>query len=153
MGNDIGAWSISAVLISVRDLDRSTVFYQDVMNIREVLREDQIAVLGGIAIGPFTLLLREAHRGALRAGQQALGVRSLVCDVGSGAELDRVDARLRALDAFRNRQFFDEAGRFEFVSGYDPDRLPLMFTANESGKTPSVEDYHHGLADMYTVDV
>jgi hypothetical protein len=153
MGNDVGAWSISAVLVSVRDLDRSTVFYQDVMNVREVLREDQIAILGGIATRPFTLLLREAHRGAFRSGQHVLGVRSLVCDVGSGAELDRVDERLRAVDGFRNRQFFDEAEKFEFVSGYDPDRLPLMFTAYAPGKRPTVEDYHHGLAGMYALDV
>jgi catechol 2,3-dioxygenase-like lactoylglutathione lyase family enzyme len=153
MVNGVGDWTISSVLVSVRDLDHSSVFYQDVMNIREVFREDQIAILGGIAVGPFTLLLREAHRGSLRTGQQALGIRSLVCDVGSGAELDRVEERLRALDALRNRQFFDEAERFEFVSGYDPDRLPLMFTANEPGKAPALEDYHHGLAGMYAVDV
>ena len=153
MVNAVGAWSISSVLVSVRDLEQSSVFYQDVMNIREVFREDQIAILGGIAVGPFTLLLREAHRGSLRAGQEALGIRLLVCEVGSSAELNRIEGRLRALDAFRSRQFFDEDQRFEFVSGHDPDRLPLMFTANEPGKTPSLEDYHHGLVRMYAVDL
>lgn len=153
MVNGVGSWSISSVLISVCDLDQSSVFYKDVMNIREVFREDQIAILGGIAIEPVTLLLREAHRGARRTGQQALGIRSLVCEVGSGAELNRIEERLRAFDAFRNREFFDEAERFEFVSGYDPDRLPLMFTANGTTETPSFEDYHHGMARMYAVDV
>ena len=153
MTNEVAAWSISSVLVSVSDLDHSTVFYQDVMNLREVFREDKVAILGDNAIRSFTLLLRETHRGALRSGQQAVGIRSLMCDVGSTAELDRVQERLRALDAFQIRQFFDQAEKFEFVIGHDPDRLPLIFTANETGTTRSVDDYRHGLARMYAVDV
>jgi catechol 2,3-dioxygenase-like lactoylglutathione lyase family enzyme len=153
MVNGSGAWSISSVLVSVRDLDRSTVFYQDVMNIREVLRYDQVVILGGFASEPVTLVLREAYRDAVRTGQGALGIRSLVFDVGSDAELNRVETRLRALDAFGKRQFFDEGKRFEFVSGLDPDRLPLIFTVSDPSKTPSLADYHHGMAQMYAVDV
>jgi catechol 2,3-dioxygenase-like lactoylglutathione lyase family enzyme len=153
MTNGSAAWSISSILVSVSNLDRSTAFYEDVMNIHEVFREDQIAILGDDAPGAFTLLLREAHRGALRSGQQSLGIRSLMCDVGSSAELDRVEERLRALDAFQDREFFDEAKQFDFVVGHDPDRLPLMFTANDGAKTPSRHDYHQGLARMYAVDV
>jgi catechol 2,3-dioxygenase-like lactoylglutathione lyase family enzyme len=153
MVNDVRTWSVTSVLISVQDLDRSSAFYQDVVDIPEVFREDQIAILGGVAIEPLTLVLGEAHRGALGEGQHALGIRSPVCDTGSSAELDRVEVRLRALDGFRNRQFFDDADRFEFVSGHDPDRLPLMFMANMGDTRPSFQDYHHGLASMYAVDM
>jgi hypothetical protein len=52
----------------------------------------------------FLLFLRLALRGATRHGQQDLGVRGLSFEVGSGAELDRVEASLRAQDLMRYRR-------------------------------------------------
>jgi catechol 2,3-dioxygenase-like lactoylglutathione lyase family enzyme len=78
-------WSLRSALISVSDLDQSTEFYTDVMNLREVLSKDRVAVLGSDATGSFTLFLREANRYAVVSGQQALGLRTLSCDVGSFA--------------------------------------------------------------------
>jgi catechol 2,3-dioxygenase-like lactoylglutathione lyase family enzyme len=153
MTNEAAAWWISSVLISVSDLDRSATFYQDVLGIHEVFREDQVAILGANTRGSFTLVLRQARRGGLRSGQQALGARTLMFDVGSGAELDRVQARLTAVDAFRKREFFDAAETIELVIGRDPDRLPVIFRANEEGKIPTEADFHMGLARMYAVDV
>ena len=152
MMENVPSWSIKSVLVSVSDLDRSSNFYQDVMNLHEVLREDQIVVLGD-ASGPFTLFLREARHGAVQhSGQQALGARSLVYDVGSIAELDRVDAHLRALGTFRDRRSLDETEATQFLHGHDPDRLPLLFVAHEPGRVPSIEDFRHALATMYVLD-
>jgi catechol 2,3-dioxygenase-like lactoylglutathione lyase family enzyme len=153
MINDAPACSIRSVVISVRDLDRSTTFYQDVMNVSEVIRQDKLAVLGGEVTGPFTLFLRQANRNAIRVGQEALGIRALSCDVEAFAELDRVEGRLRAFNAFRDRQFLDEAEEFEIVRGYDPDRLPLSFVAYETRNRIALNDYHRALAGMYTVDL
>src|ERR1700689_2864897 len=100
MISDVPPWSLRSVVVSVRDLDRSSTFYQDVMNVPEVFREDQIAVLSSDLTPSFTLYLRQAQRGAAHA-VQALGVRAFSSDVGSFAELDRVEGRLRALDGFR----------------------------------------------------
>ncbi len=152
MINGASGWSIRSVLISVTDLDRSTGFYQDVMRVQEVLRDDQMAVLSSDPTGSVTLFLRQAHHHAIRSGQQALGARAVSCDVGTFAELDRVEDRLRALDAFRDRRFLDEAKQFEVLRGHDPDRLALMFVAYEAGKRVSLQDYCRALTLMYGMD-
>jgi catechol 2,3-dioxygenase-like lactoylglutathione lyase family enzyme len=150
MTNDVAAWSVRGVVVSVRDLDRSSAFYQDVMNVRELTRDGQIAVLSGDLTPGFALYLREAHRNAVHSGQ-ALGVLAFSCDVGSFAELDRVEGRLRACDGFRGRQFLDDAKRFEMVQGHDPDRLSLMFVAHETDLP--LTDYRNALARLYSVDL
>jgi hypothetical protein len=98
----------------------------------------------------FTLYLRESYRSGAHSGQ-ALGVRAFSCDVGSFAELDRVEGRLRALDGFRDRQFLDEAERFAMIHGHDPDRLSLVFVAHET-KLP-LDDYRRALARLYAIDL
>ncbi len=143
-------WSMRAVVISVRDLDRSSSFYQDVMNLSETLREDQIAVLSSDQTPSFTLYLREAHRDTVHSGQ-ALGVRAFSCDVGSFAELDRVEGRLRALNGFQDRQFLDDSEQFEMIHGQDPDRLSLVFVAHETEL--QLRDYRRALARLYTIDL
>ena len=153
MDDDVPVWSVRSVLLSVRDLDRSTTFYQAVLHLREVLRQDRVAVLAGDERPPFTLFLRRAHPDAVHFGQEALGVRSLTYDVGSLAELERVEKGLRAFDAFRDRRSPPETAGYQWVRGYDPDRFPLSFLAYESGKTVSHEDLRRAMAQMYAVDV
>jgi catechol 2,3-dioxygenase-like lactoylglutathione lyase family enzyme len=151
MADEVRSWSFRSVVVSVRDLDRSSTFYQDVMQVQELFREGQIAVLGTSRTFSFSLYLREANRDAVHSGQQALGVRSFSCDVGSMSELDRVQSRLQALDGFIRREVVDESERFEMVQGRDPDRLSLVFVATESDLPPS--DYRRILARIYAIDV
>jgi catechol 2,3-dioxygenase-like lactoylglutathione lyase family enzyme len=145
--------SIRSVVVSVRDLDHSSAFYQEVMNLPEVLRDDQFVVLGGQESGLFTLYLREAQRNAVRSGPQTLGIRALSCDVASFAELDRIEDRLRALSAFTARQVLDAANGFELVRGHDPDRLPLIFVASAAGGVAVLDDYHRALSQLFAIDV
>jgi catechol 2,3-dioxygenase-like lactoylglutathione lyase family enzyme len=151
--SDGPAWSIRSVLISVKDLDRSSTFYQDVMNLQEVHRADQLAVLASSVPGSMLLYLRLAYRSAVHQGQQALGVRALSCDVGSFEELDRVEQRLRALGAFVYREILDGAERFEAVRGLDPDRLPLALVAQQPGRTMTPADYEGIWTRLYSMDV
>jgi catechol 2,3-dioxygenase-like lactoylglutathione lyase family enzyme len=151
MGEGGPVWPVHSVLLSVRDLDRSTAFYQAVLHLRELLREGRVAVLAGEKV-PFTLFLRLANPGAVHFGSDALGVRSLTYDVGSVAELDRVEKGLRDFDAFRDRQSPSESTGYRWVRGYDPDRFPLAFMANESGKKVSLVDIHRAMARMYAFD-
>jgi hypothetical protein len=150
--SDVPTWSVQSVIVSVRDLDTSSNFYRDVMNVNELLREDQVAVLGADVTSSFTLILRETLRGT-HPGQQSLGIRALTCDVGSSTEIDRVEQRLRALDAFQERQVIDEAEGFEVLHGHDPDRLPLMFLTSRIGRPISLDDYRGALQRIYVVDL
>jgi catechol-2,3-dioxygenase len=146
------AWLVRSVLVSVTDLDNSVAFYKDVMNLREVLRQDRMAALGLDDAGQFTLYLRVA-RNASHPGQQAVGVRSLVYDVGHPAALGRVEERLRALNALSSRQAMSTTHTFELVNGHDPDRLPLTFMAFEAGAKMSLDDYCRAMTAMYSVDL
>jgi catechol 2,3-dioxygenase-like lactoylglutathione lyase family enzyme len=145
-------WSIRSALVGVADLDRSLAFYEDVTNLHEILRADRMVVLGLDDASSFTLYLR--HTGAAtHPGQQAVGVRSLVLDVVHLSELDQVEQRLRAHDAFRGRQRIEESRPFELVQGHDPDRLSLTFLAYEAGAKMSLGDYCRVMAGMYSVDL
>ncbi len=62
MTEDHPDWSVQSLLIGVRDLNRSSAFYQEVMHLREVLRQDRVAVLVDDAKGPVVLYLRELYR-------------------------------------------------------------------------------------------
>lgn len=146
-------WSSRSILISVKDLNRSIAFYGVVLELDEVLRDEQIAVLNGGEVRPFTLYLRQALRNASRSGQHALGVRSVSWDVGSLDELDQVEARLREADAFRDRASLPDREGLQVVRGYDPDRLALSFVADDSETAMSPEDYRAVLGWMYTMDV
>ena len=152
MDDAVGVCSVHSVLLSVRDLDRSTAFYEAVLHLHEVLREDRVVVLAGDEKVPFNLFLRWANPGAVHFGPDALGVRSLTFDVGSLAELERVEIGLRAFDAFRDRQSPSERTGFQWVRGYDPDRFPLVFMAYESGQKVSRDDLRRGMARMYAID-
>ena len=149
MSDGVSPGSIRSVLVSVRDLDRSATFYRDVLSLHEVLREDLVAVLSRDPDGTFALYLRRANHDAIRTGQQTLGIRSFSYDVGSLAELDQVEGRLRAIDAFQERLRLDVG---EVVIGHDPDRLPLTLIALKTGRI-SPDDYHHWLARIYTMDL
>jgi hypothetical protein len=123
------------------------------MNLQEVHREDQLAVLTSGVAESMLLYLRLAYRAAVHQGQQALGVRALSCDVGSFEELDRVEQRLRALGAFVNREVVEGPERFEVVRGHDPDRLPLALVAQQPGRTLTSADNEKVWTRLFGVDV
>jgi catechol 2,3-dioxygenase-like lactoylglutathione lyase family enzyme len=116
-----------SVLITVSDLDRSVKFYKDVCDVGELVSDSDCAVLGVQTTGSPTLALRPAQGRGLRGGQQTLGLRACSFFVGSDAELDRIEARLKAFSLFQDRQQRGRDGRIHLVRGHDPDRLPLAF--------------------------
>jgi catechol-2,3-dioxygenase len=120
------AWSVHSVLIWVSDLDTSLQFYADVCDLQVIVHEPNAAILSDISGSP-ALLLRQADRGGIHSGQQTLGMRACAFNVGSSNELDRVEARLIARNAYQDRQRQGENGRVGLVRGHDPDRLPLGF--------------------------
>jgi len=150
MGEDHGWW-LRAALIIVSDLDRSTQFYLDVCDVREIVREPDCVLLGDETTASPALALRQAPRNAVRSGQQALGLRACAFHVGTDAELDRVEARLSARSAFQDRQRHGEDGRVHLVRGRDPDRLPLAFMHYEAPLTS--DEYRSVLSLIYSWDL
>jgi catechol 2,3-dioxygenase-like lactoylglutathione lyase family enzyme len=150
VATDAPLWSMRAAVISVSDLDRSVDFYKDVMNVSELLREGEVVVLGPPG-GLWRIYLRAAYQRASHPGRHALGARVMGFSVGSLTELDRVEDRLRARDAFRDRHPQDIVGTYDVVFGHDPDRLALTFAAPTTDDVPL--DHDRQMAALYIADV
>jgi len=140
-----GGWWIRAALIVVSDLDRSVQFYMDVCDLQEIVREPDFALLGVEMTESPALALRRAPRDGVRGGQQMLGLRACSFYVGTDADLDRVEGRLKAQSAFQDRQEHGEGGRVRLVRGHDPDRLPLAFMSYEP---PLANDEYRGVLSL-----
>jgi hypothetical protein len=137
----------------VSDLDRSVPFYVDVCRLHEIFREPDAAILGVHVGESATLYLRRTYRDGLHTGQETLGVRSIGFYSGSTTELDRVEERLKALDALRDRRQIGEGGRLELVRGHDPDRLPLGFVSHDPNHPPTGAEYRSVSALIYGWDL
>lgn len=144
-------WSMRSVLVSVRNLDRSIAFYAAVLGLSEVGREGQAAVLDGDG-RPFALLLREVSGQGVVHGQQALGLRAVVFDVGSRSELDNVAKRLEAAGARATRSRLHETEPFEILTARDPDGLPLTFVTYEGGPLQA-DHFRHVALHTYGLDL
>jgi catechol 2,3-dioxygenase-like lactoylglutathione lyase family enzyme len=147
-----GGWFIRSVLIAVRDLDRSVEFYRDVMNLEELTREGEIAILGMDTPETSALILREAERHAIRHGQQALGARVVSFNLATKADLDHVEERLRAFGTLLTRQLVG-GEQIEIVRGHDPDGLPLVFLTFDGFDVLPKDHYRHVAMNMYGLDI
>jgi hypothetical protein len=144
-------WALRSNLIAVADLDRSVEFYGELGPFGVVAREDAIAVVGDASPGSLTLVLRET-RGLhqVRHGQQSLGLRSMTFNVGSSAELDRIESFLRDRDLFTDRRQIAD-GASDLMRGRDPDNLPLAFVSYVKD-TIGPEYYESVISIFYSMD-
>jgi catechol 2,3-dioxygenase-like lactoylglutathione lyase family enzyme len=141
-------WAIRSTLIAVTDLERSVDFYRELGPFDEIFREDAIAVLGQASPASIMLILRDARSIRLtRHGQQSLGLRSIVFNVGSLGELDRIESVLRGRDLFTSRRQIAD-GVSELLRGRDPDNLPLVFVCYAEGETIG-SDYYRAVVNLF----
>jgi hypothetical protein len=145
-------WAIRSTLVAVADLDRSVAFYGEIGPFEEIAREDAAVILGGVKPASIVLMLREMrsiHR--TRHGQLSLGLRSITFNVGSLAELNRIESVLRDRDLFTARQQI-AGGASELVRGRDPQNVPLVFVCY-ADDGPLGPDYYRELAELvYSLD-
>lgn len=144
-------WVLRSNLIAVADLNRSIEFYGELGPFAVVAREDAIAVLGDASPGSLVLVLRET-RGLhqVRHGQQSLGLRSMTFNVGSPAELNRIESFLRSRDLFTDRRRIAD-GASDLMRGRDPDNLPLVFVSYTKDVIGS-EYYESVISMFYSMD-
>lgn len=145
-------WSIRSTLVAVGNLERSVAFYQELGPFEVFARQDAVAMLGGSAPGSMALLLRESRDlHSSRHGQQSLGFRSIIFNIGSTAEMDRIESVLQAHHLFTSRRNIAD-GASELISGRDPDNLPLAFVCY-ADEGPVGADYYREVADLvYSLD-
>jgi catechol 2,3-dioxygenase-like lactoylglutathione lyase family enzyme len=110
---------LTAVVIFVRDLARSTDFYGQVLDLQVVLESDDAVMLS--AGSGDHLVLRALH-GATRV-DGAVGVHYVVWTASDAAELERCERALRACDDFVRTWTENDV---RVVEGRDPDRSTLL---------------------------
>ena len=144
-------WALRSTLVAVGDLNRSIEFYGELGPFGVVARDDAIAVLGDPSPASLTLVLRET-RGLhqMRHGPQSLGLRSMTFNVGSPAELDRIESFLRSRDLFTDRRLIAD-GASDLMRGRDPDNLPLVFVSYAKDAIGS-EYYDSVISMFYSLD-
>ncbi len=143
------SWVIRSTLVAVADLDRSVAFYRELGPFDEISRDGAVAVLGEPSPTSIVLLLRES--GSIHHGQQSLGLRSITFNVGSLAELDRIESVLRGRNLFTSRRSVDD-GASELLLGRDPDNLPLAFVCYAEDKTIGPHYYRTMSNLIYSLD-
>ncbi len=145
-------WTIRSTLIAVADLERSVAFYRELGPFDQIARDDAVAVLGDASPASITLVLRETRSmHQTRHGQQSLGLRSITFNVGSLAELDRIETMLRERNLFTARRRTID-GASDLLSGRDPDNLPLTFVCYTAGATLGDDYYQEVVNLVYSLD-
>ena len=145
-------WAIRSTLVAVSDLDRSVAFYEELGPFDVIAREQDVAVLGKVSPAAMGVILRQQERtDEGRQGPQSLGLRSEIFNLGSLAELNRIESLLRRRDLFTTRQN-SPANASDFVIGRDPDNLPLVFVYYAEDTLGA--DYYQRMIDLvYSIDV
>jgi hypothetical protein len=145
-------WSLRTALIAVSNLERSVAFYTEIGPFEEFARDDAVVILGTADPFGMVLILREARTMHVsRHGQQSLGLRAITFNVGSTAELDRVEGILRSRSAFAPRRTVgDDAS--DLLLGRDPDNLPLAFVRYAEGAPPGPDYYRRITEFVYSLD-
>ena len=145
-------WAIRSTLIAVSDLERSIAFYQELGPFDVIAREQAVAVLGHVSPTSIGVMLRETeHIDEGRQGQQSLGLRSEIFNLGSLSELNRIESFLRGRHLFTARRSSPD-NFSDFIIGRDPDDLPLVFVYYAEEVLGS--DYYRNMLDLvYSVDV
>ena len=145
-------WAIRSTLIAVADLERSVAFYRAIGSFDELARDDAVVILGDVSVSSIALILREtASIHHTRHGQQSLGLRSIVFNVWSTDELDRIESVLRDRNLFTARREMVE-GASDLLSGRDPDNLPLTFVCYADSAALGPEYYRQVLNLVYSLD-
>ncbi len=113
-----------AVVMNVADLDRSIEFYGEVFGFTELSRKDQLAAMYAPgAEYPEVIILRALGTTGRAVGARHSGIRALVLEVGSVAEVERIG------DALDQRGFLEtrrEGPTWTAAFGRDPDRTALV---------------------------
>jgi catechol-2,3-dioxygenase len=124
---------LGAVVMFVRDLDRSVAFYREVLGLDVVDSSTTAALLTNP--GGAELVLRAMGDLAQRA-LGGIGVQYVVWAVSSHDDLDRCERLLRDRSAYRQTR--TDSGAVA-VEGLDPDDTPVLIVYREHDQAPMSE--------------
>ena len=129
--------NFQSVVVYVADLDRSVEFYADVFGFTLLSRKDQLAVVyvEGTArsqVIVFRSLGPTGHVG----GARHVGIRALILEVDTLAEVERIESELRKRAALVARH---GAETWTAAFGRDPDRIAVVAGCSLTGEPVPLE--------------
>jgi len=111
---------LSSAVMFVSDLDRSVVFYCDLLQLTVAVKDDSAALL----IGPENYELYLRGKGAQASHVLgSVGIQYLIWSAESEEDLNRCEEALRRESRQVRRQHLDG---FDAVEGPGPDHVPIM---------------------------
>lgn len=124
---------LGAVVIFVRDLDRSVAFYRELLGVEVVDSSPTAALLTNS--GGAEVVLRAMGEFAQHV-LGSLGVQYVVWTVPSREDLDRCERRLREHSAYRQSR---TEGEVVSIEGADPDDIPVIIVYRGPHQAPLTE--------------
>jgi len=123
-----GRMRLTAAVVFVRDVNRSTMFYRELLAL-DLVTETGAAVLLSGADGDHLAL--RALEGAARVSG-VLGVQYLIWTTAEANDLEHCEHVFRAWDAYTSTWTDDGV---TVVEGHDPDRTPVLVSYASDPRT------------------
>ena len=124
---------LSSAVMFVAELERSVVFYQELLGWDVTVHNESVALL--VSPDGYQLYLRaRGNRAQHPIGH--IGVQYLIWTARDEEDLDRCEQILRKLSTQVNRQTIDG---FTLLEGQGPDRVPVMVTYPGPAQAPRHE--------------
>jgi catechol 2,3-dioxygenase-like lactoylglutathione lyase family enzyme len=130
---------MASAVMFVEELDRSVTFYQELLGLKVVLRDEPAALL--VSPEGFQLYLRGMGPGAQHP-LGFVGIQYVVWTADGEEDLRRCERVLRAHSALVGTQTVDG---FTWVEGRGPDNVPVVVTYPGPDRAPR----HHILQRIY----
>jgi catechol 2,3-dioxygenase-like lactoylglutathione lyase family enzyme len=129
--------NFQTVVMNVADLDKSLEFYCDVLGFTELARKDQLAaVYAAESARPQVIVLRALATTGRQGGARHQGIRSLVLEADSPAELDRITAELEKRGFLESRR---DADTWSAAFARDPDHTSVVIGSGVGSEPVSLQ--------------
>ncbi len=137
------------VVMNVADLDRSILFYQEVLGFTLLSQKEQLAAVSapGRADRAQVIVLRALGSSPI-GGARHIGLRAFVLEVESPDQLERI---ARDLDSRRLLVSRRDHPEWSAVVGVDPDRVAVVVACVTGGATEgswrTLDDFLYGIGE------
>jgi len=125
--------TLASAVMFVADLNRSVVFYQELLGLEVTTRDDEAALL--VSPDGYQLYLRSAGKRALHSCG-AIGIQYLVWTAEDETDLQRCE---RVLKAQSSQVTSTTVDGFRMVEGRGPDNVPVVVTYPGPDQAPRHE--------------
>ncbi len=142
--------NIQGVVMNVSDLDRSIEFYRDVLGFTVQSRKDQLAAVRAPGTDRAQIIVLRAFGSSPLGGGRHIGIRSIVLEVESADQLERIAHALDSRKLLVNRR---EHPEWTALVGHDPDDVSVVVAWHPGGEEGAahawrtLDDFLYGIGE------